>query len=177
MTFAAAPRTFSDLNTAAFRFMKDVVDSVCLARIETDDTYGVSFNPGCPIRGRDAADYADWRLGSTVSEWSRRLDTGALGFDRRRLHEWKHHRPVYALVAQEGASTWHYHGVAFVPRRHVDAFERSAHQLWGIISPSGDMDMDPLRDGGWLGYITRKVQTGEPFTFQVIPEASKNPRA
>lgn len=173
--FGPTYRTFPTLGIAAFSFMKEQVDRLRLARIETDDVYGVSFNPGRDIQGPNSDD-AEHRLCGLMSTWSRKLDTRGLGFARQRLHQWKHRRPAYLLVAQQGARTWHLHGVAFVPRLHVEAFECWAKRLWSTVTPGGDMDMDPIPDARWLGYINRHVKQDQPFNFQIIPDPEHRTR-
>lgn len=172
-----ARRLYPNYRAAVLLFVKEQVDRFRLARIDTDDLYGVSFNPGRAIQGRDAADDADNILSRLVSEWSRQLDTRGLGINRRHLSKLKRIRPAYALVAQEGARTWHYHGVAFVPRQHVDGFEQSAMRLWGETTPGGDMHMEPLPDGRWLGYITRDIRQDQPTPFRIIPEPIERSRS
>lgn len=164
---------FPSFGLAAIAAVKQEVELHRLARSETDDTYAVSFNPGRDLRGD--AELADLRLGKHVSEWSRRLHTEGLRFHNGRLHKHKRHQPVYVLVSQVGARTWHSHGIAFVPHRHVQAFEGHAQRIWRAVCPGGDMDMEPEPNDGWLSYIARKItDRTQPLTMQTIPLPSSH---
>jgi hypothetical protein len=158
---------FPCYTTAVVANVKQEVEAHQSIRIEIDDIYAVTFNPGRAIRGD--AELADVKLTALVEEWSRRLDIEGLGFHGRRLHQHKHHRPVYVLVSQAGVRTWHSHGVALVPRRYVQAFEDHAKIIWKSVTPGGDMDMDPAPNGGWLRYITRDIDRTQPLIIRTIP--------
>lgn len=161
------------LDLQALRFLKGRVETLRSDRLETDEFYAVTMAPADGAIKRSDDEHRLWRL---LSDWSRAMDAGRLGFPRQRLSRLKHIRPRYLLLAQEGATTWHVHGVASVPRRHVEQFEASALPLWHSMT-RGSMDIQPCPDHGWLGYITRDIRCDLPFLYCEIPEVATSTTA
>jgi hypothetical protein len=79
-------------------------------------------------------------------------------------------RPWAALVGQDGAEGFHFHGILAVPEEHEARFLPVADAARREVAPFGSLDLPALATiDDWIGYTTRKIRLGVSTCFVALP--------
>lgn len=84
-------------------------------------------------------------------------------------------RPWAALIGQNGARGFHFHGLLAVPLDQKERFLAVVESARREVAPFGSIDLPELNTPeNWVAYATRQLQPGQPVTFAALPYVSSS---